>query len=286
MHKMEMLNILDSIDDLPTLPEIAMEVNRMLQNELVKIEDLECVIKNDPVISSKILRLSNCAFFGLKFSVRTIHEALMLIGFNTVRNAIVCVSVIKALENFKSLENFNLKDFWEHSISVAITGKELARQTKLAQPDDAFLAGLLHDIGKIVLIKYFPDVFKKIWERTTYMDEMFHEAEDRLQIAGHSLIGGILAQRWNLQQYIVNAIIYHERPDQSCQDYNLILVVHMANMLTNAFKKKEIDRRYLLNIHSDAMEMMKEQLSELKKWYPIIRSEIRIACQFFMKKNQ
>lgn len=285
MNRTDMLKKLERINDLPTLPAIAMEVNRLLQDEFVKMEDLEDTIEKDQAMVSKILKLSNSAFFGLRFKVRSIREALMLIGFNTVRNAIVSVSVIKAFEGFKSLKNFDMAEFWEHSISVAITSKELAKQTGLAQPDDAFLAGILHDIGKIVMVQYFPDVFTDIWVRTTDMDELFHEAEERLQVAGHGLIGGILAQKWKLHENIVHSIRYHNKPSQSCSDYDLVLVVHMANMLANAFRKKDVDRRYLLAINNDAMDKMKEQVSTLKSWYPSVRNEIREACQFFMEKD-
>lgn len=285
MQKSEMLKKLDRINDLPTLPAIAMEVNKMLQDEFVKMEDLECVIEKDQAMVSKILRLSNSAFFGSRFKVKSIREALMLIGFNTVRNAIVSVSVIKAFDSYKSLKNFNLTEFWEHSIAVAITAKELAKQTKLAQPDDAFLAGLLHDIGKTVLIQYFPDVFQAVWERVTDFNEIFSDAEKMLQIAGHSSIGGVLATRWKLQDDIIEAIKNHESPSPKGFYYDLSLVVYMANIIVNAFSKRDTDRRYILAISSDAKEKMHDQLSNLKNWYPSVRSEIKEACQFFLEKE-
>lgn len=285
MQKADMLKKLERINDLPTLPAIAMEVNRMLQDEFVKMEDLEGTIEKDQAMTSKILRLSNSAFFGLRFKVRSIREALMLIGFNTVRNAVVSVSVIKAFDGLSSLKEFNMAEFWEHSIAVAITGKELARQSGLAQPDDAFLAGLLHDIGKIVLIQYFPDVFKEIWERMTSLGEIFHEAEARLQTADHGLMGGVLAQKWKIHDSIAGVIRYHSRPSKSCPDYDLVLVVHLANVLANAFRKKDVDRRYLLSANGDAMDKMKSLVSSLSDWYPAVRSEIREASQFFLEKE-
>lgn len=284
MLKSEMLKKLERINDLPTLPAIAMEVNRMLQNDDVSIDSLCEVIEKDQAIVAKLLKLSNSAFFGLRFKVKTVREAAMLLGFSSVRNVVVSVSVIKSFCGIKSIEGLNIEDFWKHSISVAIIGKELAKQSELAQPDEAFLGGLLHDIGKIVMIQHFPEEFKDVWERLQVSNELFFQAEEGRQIAGHALIGGILAQKWKLPELMVHAIRYHEKPSVSCSDYNLVLIVHMANMLANALQTDgKVNKKFLANIHKDAIAKMKPQTSNINSWYPSIRAEINEACEFFME---
>lgn len=284
MLKSEMLKKLNRINDLPTLPAIAMEVNRMLQDDDVSIDSLCDTIEKDQAIVSKLLKLSNSAFFGLRFKVNTVREAAMLLGFSSVRNVVVSVSVLKAFCGIKSIKGLNLEDFWKHSISVAIIGKELAKQSEIAQPDEAFLGGLLHDIGKIIMIQHFPEEFSNVFEKVHVSNELFSQAEKDIQIAGHALIGGILAQKWKLPELMVHAIRYHDNPSISCSDYNLVLVVHMANMLANALQiDGKVDRRFLSNIHKDAIQRMKQQTSSINSWYPAIKAEINEACDFFME---
>ncbi len=286
MQKSEMLKKIEKINDLPTLPAIAMEVNRMLQDEDVSIDSICETIEKDQAIVSKLLKLSNSAFFGLRFKVKTVREAAMLLGFSSLRNVVVSVSVFKAFDSATSIANLNIEDFWKHSISVAIIGKELAKQSGIAQPDEAFLAGLLHDIGKIIMIRYFPEEFNNLWKRINDSDELFFQAEKNQQIAGHALIGGMLAQKWKLPESMVHAIRYHENPAISSVDYNLVLVVHLANMIANAFHEEgHTDKRFLAHIHKDAVSRMTAQTSTLNKWYPPVRNEIMEACKFFMERK-
>lgn len=286
MQKTEMLKKLEKITDLPTLPAIAMEVNRMLQDEDVTIDSLCDTIEKDQSIVGKLLKLSNSAFYGLRFRVRSVREAAMLVGLSSLRNVVISVSVIKAFCGTRSVEGLNIEDFWKHSISVAIIGKELASQSKIAQPDEAFLGGLLHDIGKIVMIQHFQDEFIQVWKRIKAENELFYQAEDACQIAGHALIGGIIAQKWRMPENLVHVIRYHNKPSVSSADYNLLLVVHLANLLASAFQNEgKTDRKFLDHIHQDAISRMKPQTETFSSWYPAIREEINEASEFFIGRS-
>ena len=179
MNYNEMKQKLDKIENLPTLPSIAIEVNQLLQDYDTSIKKLSIVIENDQAISSKILKLVNSAFFGLGSKVGNIPHAITLLGFNTVRNAVISVSVIKVLSDISDMADFKIGDLWTHSISVAVASKRLAETTRLHNPDDCFIGGLLHDIGKVVMINNLEALFKEVWKIKKDEDISFFEAEKK-----------------------------------------------------------------------------------------------------------
>src|SRR5512145_3172526 len=117
---------LDKIENLPTLPAIAMEVNRLLQDYNTSINILSSVIENDQAIAAKILKLVNSAFFGLRSKVGNIPHAVTILGFNTVRNAVISIAVIKGLSDISDMAGFRMSDFWRHSVSVAVASKHIS----------------------------------------------------------------------------------------------------------------------------------------------------------------
>ena len=194
MDHSRMLKEIRGIQNLPTLPSIAMAVNQMLKDYEAPMDRLVGLLEKDQAMVMKILRLVNSSFFGFKSKVQSVRHAVTLLGYNTVQNAVVMVSVVDALSLKKELKGFDIERFWQHAVSVAVMGKYIASKTKVASPEDAFTAGLLHDIGKVVLANFYPGVLLKIIETSAAEKKTFCGAEQGLGLPSHSLIGGILAK--------------------------------------------------------------------------------------------
>ena len=129
MKESNILKRLDLIEDLPTLPAVAMEVNKMLLDYDTTISKLSDIIEKDQAMVSKILKLVNSSFFGLRGKISSISHAIVVLGFNTIRNAVVSISIIDAFTVKESLDGFDITNFWKHSLSVAVTSKYLAEKT-------------------------------------------------------------------------------------------------------------------------------------------------------------
>ena len=177
MQPDKILKKLDSIKDIPTLPTIVFELNELLQDANTPITDISDIIEKDQAMSLRVLKLVNSAFYGIHKEIDDIGNAIVLLGFNTVRNAIVSLSVINSFSGLKGLEGFEISDFWKHSLAVAVVSKGLAVKTKIASSDSFFVGGLLHDIGKVILAQYFQDLFEKVWKATKKEKLSFYEAE-------------------------------------------------------------------------------------------------------------
>lgn len=279
------LKKLDQIEDLPTLPAIAMEVNKMLLDEDTTINKLSDTIEKDQAMVSKLLKLVNSAFFGLGGKISNIAHAVVVLGFNTIRNAVVSTSIIDAFSIKEDLNGFDITDFWKHSLAVAVTSKSLAEKTGIRSADDCFVGGLLHDMGKMVLLQHFRDLFQEVWRAVKENNQSFYEAE-KIQIQiDHAQIGGYLARKWQLPMALVDTIRNHHDVKPNVNDPSLSMTVHAADIIVNTYatdSNSKSDVR-LSDIHPDAVKAMGNQFDTISDWYPELLMEIELACKFFLE---
>jgi putative nucleotidyltransferase with HDIG domain len=286
MERTKILKRLDRIEDLPTLPAVAMEVNKMLLDYDTTINKLSDTIEKDQAMVSKILKLVNSAFFGLRGKISTISHAIVVLGFNTIRNAVVSISIIDAFSVKEGLDEFDIADFWKHSVAVAVTSKYLAEKTGIHATDDCFVAGLLHDIGKIVLLQHFKDLFQKVWLEVKKNNLSFYMAEKSQIQIDHAWIGGYLARKWQLPMPLVDAIQYHHEAKPSISGQPLLLTIHTADIIANTYATDGKQNLKLSGIHKDALNVMVSRLDTISDWYPDVLMEIESACKFFLEESK
>ena len=285
MKESNILKLLDLIEDLPTLPTVAMEVNKMLLNYDTTIKELSDTIEKDQAMVSKILKLVNSSFFGLRGKISTISHSIVVLGFNTIRNAVVSISIIDAFSVKEALDGFDITDFWKHSLSVAVTSKYLAEKTGIRSSDDCFVGGLLHDMGKIVLLQHFKDLFQKVWLAIEGNNLSFYEAEKTQIPIDHAQIGGYLARKWQLPAALVDAIQYHHSVKSDADDQNLSMIIHAANIIANTYAEDSKNNLKLSDIHPDVLTILESQFDTVSVWYPDVLLEIELACNFFLNES-
>ncbi|GAB6096450.1 hypothetical protein JCM14469_27030 [Desulfatiferula olefinivorans] len=283
------LKKLESIKDLPTLPVIAFQVNRMLMDADTTIHALSETIKKDQAIVSKLLKLVNSAFYGARSQVGTVHEAVVRLGFNSVRNIVISVSVFDAFSiSPEQGGGFNIEDFWKHSVGVAIISKYLSDQTGIQDPDDCFVSGLLHDIGLIVLVQYFPEIVARMVARMRDEGISIYEAEKEILPIRHNKIGEMLARKWQLPAGLCDTLKYHHMPIRSAVNPELLTLVHVADIIYNRFAvssinpKKDNRTPILTAVGADAAKSLEKQFRYAEDWFPDIYEHIKDACRFFM----
>ena len=284
MDRTTIFKKLDRIDELLTLPSIAIEVNKLLQNLDTSIKTLSDTIEKDQAIVSKILRLVNSAFFGFQSKINNIPHALMVLGFNTVRNAVMSVSVIDTLSMKNVPNGWDMREFWKHSVAVAVTSKRLAERTKLCPPDNCFIGGLLHDVGKIIIAQFFREVFLQILILMGDEKLTFSDAEKEIIPIGHDQIGGYLAKQWKLPPDLVDAVMYHHSTNTRIYDLNFLLIIHTADYIVNIFDQQSETNFNITSLRKDAETLMEKQLETVNEWFPETAIEIDSACDFFLRE--
>lgn len=280
---------LNEIKDLPTLPIIAMEINRMLESYDTSIEVLSNAIEKDQAIAAKVLRLVNSSFFGVRSKVTRIHDAVVLLGFDSVRNIVLSISLVNAFSGALSQNGFDITDFWRHSVNVAMTSKKLSELTRMEEPECCFTSGLLHDSGKIILSQHFPALFESIMMKRLNESVSFSKSESGITSFGHEKAGGFLSAKWKLPVHLVDVVRFHHTVSARASNINLVKIVHAADAISHTLSLDQnlIDQNIFNKLSNQMNEIVlkdKTLMSALKKvgnWYPEISENIKDACRFF-----
>ena len=217
--------------DLPSLPDVVMELLSSIDAQDVDISVLAKKVSHDQALMAKTLRLANSPVYGLQVKVTTLTQAITFLGFQATRNLIIAAAVTGCFTEGKCA-GFDFKAFWRHSIATAACAKVLARRMKFNQ-DYAFTAGLLHDIGRLVLVTSFPERYALVLARRRESDCELIEAEREVLGVDHVQAGIALAGHWNFSDTMRLAIAHHHHPEEPGAGF-LATIVHVANAIVHA----------------------------------------------------
>jgi len=285
MDERQFLEKLDRIRDIPTLPSIVMDLNKLLQDPDTSVQRISQIIEKDQAIALKILKLVNSAFYGFKSKISDVHSAVIMLGFNAVRNAIVSVSVIEAFAKKLRLEGFDVADFWKHSLAVAVTSKNLSYSTRTNSPDNCFVGGLLHDVGKVILAQYFQEAFAAIWTASRQEGIAFQAAEPKVIPTSHAAIGAHLVTRWQLPHGLADAIRLHHVYEPQSENAGFALIIYVANVIVNSYNENRDCVIDLAALHPDGRKFIMSAVQNVGDFYASIAEEIESAYAFFLPRR-
>jgi putative nucleotidyltransferase with HDIG domain len=224
-------DVIASLRDLPSLPAVVMELLTAIDQDDVDISVLAKKVSHDQALTAKTLRLANSSAYGLQVKVTTIQQALTFLGFQTTRNLITAAAVTGCFAHGKCA-GFNDRGFWRHSIATAACARVLARRMRFNQ-DYAFTAGLLHDIGRLVLVSTYPERYAEAIAWRAANDCELRVAEREVLGVDHVAAGVALAEHWNFSDTMKLAIGQHHDPEAPGAGF-LSTLVHVANAIVHA----------------------------------------------------
>lgn len=223
--------IAQNVLSLPALPTIIAQMIELIDNPRTSASQLTRLISTDQVLTAKILKLANSAYYGFPRRIGTINLAIVVLGFDTIKDLGLSASIIDRFKRRSGNSSFDMSLFWEHSIGCGVIGKKIARELNYRISGEVFVAGLLHDIGKLILNQYFPNEFNEIIERIKKNNESFVQAEKDVIGVGHAVIGSWLTEKWNLPSQLVEVIKYHHTPDNAPEQTQIASIVQFADFL-------------------------------------------------------
>ncbi|MBN1808427.1 MAG: HDOD domain-containing protein [Planctomycetes bacterium] len=228
----DLKSIVSQIDDLPSLPQVVTTIIALINDPTSNAEDLNRALERDPAMVGRILKLVNSAFYGLSNRVSSVRQAIVLLGFSTVRSLALSAAIFDFFGQPRSVK-FSRVAFWAHLVAVAGLSRLIAsREAGLAE-EPAFVVGLLHDIGKLVLDRYVQQDFQHVLEVAQKKKCTFLDAEHEVLDTDHSEIGRWLAERWALPDELVSAIGYHHCIAESPENFRrLTAIVSFADFLS------------------------------------------------------
>ncbi len=221
------------IEKLPTLPVIVYKILETLENPRSSAKDLRNTILNDQSISAKILRLANSAYYGYNRQVTDITQALVLLGFETVKSISLSVSVINAFPESDEEYSFKREDLWKHAMETAYGAKVIFENAGFKNTERVFIHGLLHDIGKIIMAYYYPVDYEEAFKLSQNNNIDIQNAEKEIFGFDHTEAGYWLGQQWQFPKSILSGIRYHHDPFKAPRDVQeSAFVIYLANALT------------------------------------------------------
>ena len=228
-----LIRVVSRIETLPSAPSIYNEVIQELSRSDTSIQKIGEIIARDVSMTAKILHLANSAFFGLHQSVNTLERALVLLGFDTVVALVLSVHVFATCDT-ASPACFSIQALWDHSFRTALFARTIARKEEQGRKgiDDAFMGGLLHDVGGLVLAANLPDTYSQVVNLARSEGCSVREAEEEVLGTTHAEVGAYLMGLWGLPDQIVEAIVLHHSPGRSlATEFTPLTAVHAADSL-------------------------------------------------------
>lgn len=205
---------LNALGDIATLPQVTVKIINIVENPKSTARDLHEVIKTDPALSAKLLKVVNSAFYGLPGQVANIDRAIVLLGLAAVKNIAVAASISRFFKGKTVSPNFSPTDLWRHSVAVGVAARNIARVSKKhGIPDELFVAGLIHDLGILVERQAFPDQFNDVVERAAATGDNFLTCEREIIGADHQAFGNGLTTKWKFPKHLRAAVGFHHNPE-------------------------------------------------------------------------
>ena len=253
------------IENLPTLPSVYAEVDRLCKNPDVAAEELSRVIEADPPITLKLLKLANSAFFGFSRKITTIKDAISLLGNKTVRNTILNISIYEATKNLAESGGLDRKQFWIHSVGCGSIARFLNKKLKLGR-EESFTAGIVHDMGKIILDSLYSDYYREVLKIAEENDLPVRDAENQVLGIDHGSIGLELAGHWKLPEELLEAIANHHTPSHSEKDTQIASLTHVGDALCRRLNIGSGGDATVPEPEEKALERLDLTLENLTEW--------------------
>lgn len=243
------------MEKLPSIPSVYTEMVEKLKKEDVSIDEVGSVIEKDPSITAKLLKLVNSAFFGLCRQVSSPSDAAAYLGIDTMKALVLGVNAFESLSGTK-IPDFSIESVWAHSLRVAGTARRIVESENVPRVyfDESFVAGLLHDLGKVVLAVNSPAEYQLVHHRPTSEEKPLFVIEEDVFGANHADVAGYILNLWGLPSRVVDAITNHHQPELSgATGIDPTLAVHLANAITHAkdrrtYAELTLRREYLETI--------------------------------------
>ncbi len=216
---------------LVSLPEVCLRVNEMMEDPATSARTLGEVISRDTGLTARLLKIVNSSFYGFPSKIETVSRAVTVIGLRELRGLVLAASAVETFSKIPT-EVLNRVHFWRHSVYCGVVAQLVAEECKVLHSERLFVAGLLHDIGKLIIAHRLPEQMKIIKERVAAEQHFDYEIEQEELGFDHADVGGALLREWKMPPTLCDAVDYHHRPGDAEESLMDAAMVHLANSIT------------------------------------------------------
>jgi putative nucleotidyltransferase with HDIG domain len=273
--------IFDEIDQIPALPRAASQVMQLTRDPDCSADRLSHVISADQGLTANLLKLCNSAFYGLPRTIGSVKQAIMYLGFHTVRTLVLTSSLFDMFRNQPGGYGFEPGGgLWKHSLATALSAQLLARRIQPALTETAFTAGLLHDLGKLVLIRRFRDSYFTVEERVIREGIPLTAAERDVIGYDHAFVGGKIADRWAFPRDLSAAIALHHEPARMKGFSPLVVTTHLGNVIARRNGFGIEGQTFPADLSPPALEVVDMREDDLDEFGAKLNTALEQASEF------
>lgn len=277
-------SLVNKFNDMKTLPHVAIRVTQMVNSESATMQDFEEVIKLDPILVVRLMRLVNSPYFGLSTQVESIAKAVVFIGMKHLRNLVAVEGLRDMFKEADDSAGFSKKNLWVHSATVAILAQMISRRIFGEDGEDVFLASIIHDIGLLVEVQLAGNEFMKVIAAYSEGKEDITTFEDRIIGTNHAKIGRLLATEWKLPEAVIEAIRFHHRQDKEYPIPGITSILQLAEFMAGKMKYGVVSGR------SDAlppylMNHLKKKMADYKVLLKALPTEMGKAKELYESES-
>ena len=286
-EKLNPLQVVERLDELPTLPTVVYELSRVINDPMSSTTDIEQIMGNDQSMTAKVLKLANSAYYAIPGGVSNLQRAIAYIGYDAIHQLVLSASIIKALDT-RASASFDPGQFWKHSLGVAMASETTARFVHHKNPSDLFTCGLVHDMGKVALHMVAPDVFLDTLALAKEKGMSMTEAEDALGTPKHTVIGRELVAKWRLPAVFQAVTSQHHQKDPSLRgglspEMNQVVdIVYLSNLLVHALQFGHSGHSKVIGVPRDVLDRMQLNSQKLVDLISKIKESI-VSAENFLK---
>jgi putative nucleotidyltransferase with HDIG domain len=247
----------ENINTLPTVPSVLKRLSAIIEKPRITIVEISAFISNDPALTTKVLKMVNSAIYGFPGRIASVSHATMLLGLNVIKGLLLGVSVFELMQK-------TMSGLYEHSLACAIASRVIAQKKNLKEPEEVSVAGLLHDIGKVILILEFAEQYENAMKEAQEKEILIFDAEINQFNATHADVGGWLAEKWRFPRNLIEVIEFHHRPTLAKNAPLETAIVHMADLLVRARGFGFAGDTFVPEVNPVAFELLKLSGQDIK----------------------
>jgi len=228
--------LMERMEDLPSLPSTVVAILNVLNNPESSARELSEALRHDQSLTSRVLMLVNSAYYGFPRKIDTLRKAVTILGYTSIQNIILVTKIFEVIRGGSKEHSLDRKRFWQHALGCGVTAQTIGAKLGLGGGEEIFLAGLLHDIGKVILDAFLHEEYSKVIEMSRKNDILLFEAEKQILGASHEDLGYWLAEEWNLPLNLTAAITHHHDPSQAGDHLVTASLVHVGDIMARALE--------------------------------------------------
>ncbi len=282
-YKKDLKKYFNDIKKLPTLPTVVARLIKIMEDPDTKVEEVMRIISEDQSMVTNILKMVNSAYYSLSKKITSLSQAIVIIGFYNLKQLVIGTSVVNIFLNTAESE-FSREEFWRHSVATASTARLISKNTRYLYPEEAFVGGLIHDIGKLILEQYMHKDFMDSLKYAEKKHIALIKAEEEIIGINHAEVGGYLARQWGLPKVYIDILENHHKSvlrnkELTDTQKRLLAIVKVSNNFVKKKKIGESGNRIITSLTPAYLKYIGITLGELDRFYEWIKGETEVIME-------